>query len=382
MKSKIERACLSDYLDDWVTYRNLEPADERLRGLGAIHSRLGLAEGQVPRKTQPAFAAAIVDFLRQAQALRGARVPLARLLYVGDTRMNDGTAIANLGHHLPIRGFIGADRLSEPKHIELEQESGLMIANRWAALTDFMAYAAQEGFASGPELAVLIDLDKTALGARGRNDGAVDRARVDAVRETVAQTLGEAFRLEAFLPVYDELNSPPHHPFTADNQDYLAYISLMVSAGVYDFAELLSDLASGLMTDFSHFVAVCDDRLREGGKAFVALRPIHDEVMGNLRRGDPTPFKSFRYREYETTVGRMDHLPDDAPQETRLVEEILITREVMQAAGYWRGQGALLFGLSDKPDEASIPRPNQAAEGARPLHRVPMKVWGDALSGL
>jgi hypothetical protein len=213
----LDRACLADFLGDWVTFRNLEPLDGRLRGLSAIRRRLGLPGDQIPRKTEPAFAAAIVDFLQQTQALRGAAVPLARLLYVGDTQMSDGGAIANLGQHLPIWGFIGADRLAEPPRLSVQREGRLMIANRWAALVDFLRFADEEGFGPGIELAVLVDLDKTALGARGRNDGAVDRARVDAVQRTVAETLGDAFRLDTFLPVYNELNTPPYHPFTADN---------------------------------------------------------------------------------------------------------------------------------------------------------------------
>ena len=377
----VERACLADYLGDWVTFRNLEPLDERLRGLTAIRRRLGLPDDRVPRKTEPVSAVVIVDFLHQVQSLRGAGVPLARLLYVGDTQMSDGSAIANLGQYLPIWSFIGADRMAEALHIDVQRRRRLMIANRWTALTDFLNFADEEGFGPGPELAVLIDLDKTALGARGRNDGAVDRARVEAVQRTVAEALGDAFRLDTFLPVYNELNTSPYHLFTADNQDYLAYISLMVSAGVYDFAALLEDLRAERMANFAQFVEVCGQRLTKGGETLTALRPIHEEVEGNLRRGDPTPFKSFRYREYETTVARMDSLPDDVPEEMRLVEEIVSTREVMAAAQYWHGQGALLFGLSDKPDEASLPRPHQAAQGALPLHRVPMKVVGGELQG-
>jgi hypothetical protein len=93
-----------------------------------------------------------------------------------------------------------------------------------------------------------------------------------------------------------------------------------------------------------------------------------------VRRGDPTPFKSFRYREYECTLARMDALPDDAPRERLLSQEITITREVADAALKLRRRGALTFGLSDKPDEASVPRPELARQGYLPLHRVMMKV--------
>jgi hypothetical protein len=51
----------------------------------------------------------------------------------------------------------------------------------------------------------------------------------------------------------------------------------------------------------------------------------------------------------------MGSLDDSAPVEKMLQEEIVITHEVMQIALRFRGEGALLFGLSDKPDEASLP---------------------------
>ncbi|MGD8627381.1 MAG: hypothetical protein PVJ34_22805, partial [Anaerolineae bacterium] len=54
-----------------------------------------------------------------------------------------------------------------------------------------------------------------------------------------------------------------------------------------------------------------------------------------------------------------------------LASKIVVTQEVRAAAQRWRGQGALLFGLSDKPDEASIPSAELAAGGYRPIHRTP-----------
>lgn len=368
----IPRMRLSDFLGDLVTYRNLEPADGRLRGLSAIHGELGLPAGHIPRKAEPDFAAVIVNLLRQAQSLRGATHLLERLLYIGDTRMNDGTAAKNLGRYFPLRAFIGQDQPEEPLRVETHEE--LTVANRWAALGGFLQTVQEQGFTLDESMAVIFDLDKTAFGARGRNDKPIDQARVDAVRDTVLSTLGEGFRIEIFRPIYDELHKPAYHSFTADNQDYLVYISLMASAGVCDLDALLADLRMKRLTTFEEFVALCEARLCRGD--FAALRPIHEEVACNMRRGDPTPFKSFRYREYECTVARMDALPDDTPRERLLAEEIMITHEVAEAALELRRRGVLLFGLTDKPDEASLPRPELAQKGHLPLHRVMMKVIG------
>jgi len=42
----------------------------------------------------------------------------------------------------------------------------------------------------------------------------------------------------------------------------------------------------------------------------------------------------------------------------------------MARAAEWRDRGALLIGLSDKPDEASAPDRGLAGSGYRPLHRT------------
>jgi hypothetical protein len=370
----IERASLYDLLGDLVVYRNLSPADKRLR----TPQLVGAA---IPRKTEPAYAQAILRILAQAQALRSDR-RLERLIYIGDTAMNDGQAIRNLGQHLPIYGFIGNERMGESKRVEITPlhppnlggKGGVMLANRWAALAKFIPFLQREGFAFDEATAVLLDLDKTAFGARGRNSHAIDAARVEAVRRTMDEVLGADFDEDEFRSVYDELNQSQYHPFTADNQDYLTYICLMVSGGVYDFTQLLADLEAQRLSTFAQFIEVCAERAIGDD-----LVPVHQEVYANFRRGDPTPFKSFRYREYEETVRRMDRLPDEAGEERVLAEEIVITREVADVCRFLKQKGALLFGLTDKPDESSIPRPELAQKGYLPLHRVTMKVVGSSI---
>jgi hypothetical protein len=370
-----ERANLHATLGDFVVYRNLEPADERLRGLPKIWQEIGLSSCRIPRKLEPDYATAVVHFLDQAQALRSPNYPLRRLLYMGDTVMNDGKAIANLGQHRPILGAICTERPGEAKKVSANQ--GVMTANRWGALKDFVSFVAEEGFPFDEEMAAIIDLDKTAIGARGRNDGAIDAARVEAVHRTMAEVLGNRFDITSFRAIYDELNQPPYHPFTADNQDYLAYICLMVGGEVYNYEVLLADWAAGRLKTFSQFAGICAERMQD--RASSELLPVHQEVYANFQRGDPTPFKSFRYREYEETVARMDSLPAETDPEKLLAEEIVITREIVDLARFLRERGVLLFGLSDKPDEASIPRAELAAEGYAPIHRTRMKVVGEAI---
>ena len=365
----LARMRLSDFLGNRVAYRNLEPTDQSIRGLTRVWGELGLPDGLIPRKTSPAYAAAIVHFLRQAQELRGVGKPLRRLLFIGDTLMNDGKAAANLSEHLPLRGFIGADRLDEEPRTEIDDS--LMIANRWSALQEFAVWVAASGIAIDECTALLVDMDKTAIGARGRNDGVIDSARVEAVRLVIEKTLGEDFDEDAFRAVYNRLNQPAYHPFTRDNQDYLAYVSLMAVGGVCPATEMWHDLEQGTLSTFEGFISVCDERRSRMSQGLLG---VHLEVTERLSQGDPTPFKRFRYREYLSTVSRMDVSSGEASRDEILTGEIVITGEVARLACNMMKRGVLTFGISDKPDEASIPSPELASQGYLPLHNVPMKV--------
>jgi hypothetical protein len=364
------KGTLADWIDDRIVYRNLVPADRTLPSLEDVWQEIGLERYRIPRKTEPAYAAAVSRFLELAQAARGGPA-LRNLLFIGDTYMNDGTAAQNLGDHLPLRGFIGADRPSEAEQVRYD--GLLMIANRWGRLADFPTWAQSEGLACDEHTAVLIDIDKTFVGARGRNARVIDAARVTAVRQTVEQLLGGNFDETGFRTVYDKLNTQAYHHFTADNQDYLAYICLMVVGGVFPADELWKDLEAERLTGFAKFVTLCDTRNRRMGEG---LALAHREVTSNLRQGDPTPFKSFRYREYFTTIERMDCLPDATSEPDLFEGEILITGEVARLAQRLLEMGVLTFGISDKPDEASLPTMAAAEEGRQPIHRTRMKVVG------
>lgn len=369
-----EKGTLADFMEDRVVYRNLEPMDERLSGLRASWADIGLDHYYVPRKTAPEYAATLFYYLRQAQVARGIQSPLQRLLFIGDTLMNDGTAARNVGKSLPLMGFIGADRLDAPPKTEIEGR--LMVANRWSALAEFVDWVHSSEFACDEATALLIDLDKTSLGARGRNDHVIDSARVQAVQRTMRAALGGSFDVVAFRAIYDPLNQPAYHYFTADNQDYLAYICLMVTAGTYTSGELWRDLKAGKIPNIKEFVSLCDARQ---SKMSPGLLEAHKEVLRGIEVEDPTPFKGFRRGEYFETVARMDVLPEDADEADVLSGEIVITAEVASVARYVAEKGVLVFGISDKPDEASVPTKEDAAKGYRAIHRTTMKVYGQKI---
>jgi hypothetical protein len=367
---------VSEYLGDRIVYRNLVPADRRLPALSDIHDQIGLPAGQIPRKIDPPYAQAIVYFLQQARHLDGVQRPLRRLVFIGDTRLLDGTAFTHisLAGGWPGRAFIGSETNQPAEaHVVPDPAGALYLANRWVALADFDEHCAAQGLAIDEDTAVVIDLDKTAVGARGRNASIIDQARQQAVEVTVAGLLGPAYDAARFRHAYETLNPPEFHPFTADNQDYLAYICLVLGSGLIGLEALVALVRSGVMSSFQQFIYEVDKRTDELPPA---LASVHHDILANVRRGDPTPFKSFRRNEYLETVGRMGCLPDEASLQRLLAEEILITQEVRQWALTWLSRGALLFGLSDKPDEASTPTPEQAQRGLQPIHRTPTHAVG------
>ena len=361
---------VSEFLGDNIVYRNLEPVNRALPGLGQLAPRLGLPANRVPRKTSRAYAQVIVEILQQAQQQQHPDIPIKTLVYIGDTRMNDGGAFLNIAQAAGWSGaaFIAADK-SEPAAIKLEvhPQAHLYQANRWALLEEFAEEILSTHFPVNEHTAVVFDLDKTILGARGRNDAVIDRARVAAAAQTVQDVMGEQFDREVFQAVYQHYNQTEFHPFTTDNQDYLVYLCLILSAGLFDRQGVDAQIQSGELPAFMDFVAQVDAQC---AKLPSALQQVHREVVAQMQAGQPTAFVRFRRKEYETTTALLGHLPDETPAETLLAEEIVLTEEVRRAALAWKQAGALLFGLSDKPDEASLPTPEQAAQGRLPLHQT------------
>jgi hypothetical protein len=368
-------ASLYEMLGDFILYRNLMPADPRLPAIADLRQHLSLESGILPRKADPDYGKVLAAILRQARALASQPNAINRLVYIGDTRLLDGTAFQNLcaAGEWPGWAFIGADDPTRPPQTEVE--APLYSSNRWSALPDFLRFLESQGFALDESTAVVIDVDKTAIGARGRNDKVIDLARVEGARRTVADLLGPRFDEAAFRVVYAQLNQPTYHAFTADNQDYLAYICLIVGAGLWELDELMGEVGDGSMASFQDFIASVQTRRSE--LASTGLTSIHDDVWERVQAGDPTPFKTFRYNEYLTTVARFGDLPGASPEEV-LSQRIVITEEVRSSALALGERGCLLFGVSDKPDEASLPSPEQAREGKKPLHRLETLAVGEA----
>jgi hypothetical protein len=320
--------------------------------------------------------------LELARKLDAPDARIRRLIFIGDTRLNDGTAFDNLcrAGGWPGLAFIGSESTGLAATDVTYSTSGqaIFLSNRWASLSEegrsgFEFFCEAQGFPIDEDTAVVVDLDKTALGARGRNAQVIDQARVQAVRDTVADLLGADFDPASFETAYLRLNQVEFHPFTRDNQDYLAYICLVLGSGMFELQGLIQNIQTGQIESIQAFMDQVESRADELAPL---LGQIHRQIYANVLAGDPTPFKAFRRNEYLVTIGRMGYLPDDTPIDVLLANEILITREVQYLALKWLKRGALLFGLSDKPDEASLPTAEQSMQGHLAIHRTPTHIVG------
>ena len=371
------RATVSGFLGDQIVFRNLKPFDPLLPGLPDLRQKLNFPENFLPRKSMPEYGAVIAEIVRATRQSTLPNTSITNILYIGDTRMNDGRAFLNICRASGWNGFafIGSDQ-PEPLLIELEQQNSqtLYIATRWKAIKEFEAFLAEKKFKIDEETAILFDLDKTLLGARGRNDKVIDAKRLDAAEDTLRGALGEDYNPTQFQAAYQQLNQVEFHQFTADNQDYLVYICLIISSGLITLADLTASVRAGKHVQFQDFLAYVEER---SSSLPHRVQDIHRRVYTRVSSGDPTPFKSFRYNEFKRTVEHMGQLADTSTIDEILAEEIVITGEIQALANLWKKQGALLFGLSDKPDEATLPTQELAAQGYLPIHRVATHVIGE-----
>ncbi len=364
------RNTLFDFLGDRIVYRNLNAIDESLPRLKEICAVLGMPNGTVPRKTSLDYARVIVQLLKEAQLADGKKEPLERILYVGDTRMNDGTAFRNIckaGRWQGAAFITSEDQELTKLETEADGSSILFFSNRWVNVRIFRSLLETKDIEIDERTAVLIDMDKTALGARGRNDKVIDQIRISAAQFVLRELLADDFRMDDFQSAYKILNLPIFHPFTADNQDYLVYICLVLGSGLFHLSDIQAAEQSNQLLNFEQFLEQVDQKVRELPEK---IRRVHREVYSLVKAGDPTPFKQFRRAEYTATIAAMGQLEEGASVDDLLEGEIVITREVQEFALDSAAAGALVFGLSDKPDEAT------ANGSGAPLHKKLTHVVG------
>jgi hypothetical protein len=375
------KAKLSDYVGDLVVYRNLEPLDRRIKGRKAASYKMDIPADVIPRKQDRDYARAAVWIVKQAaQKVRRSNAQLEELLFLGDTLYNDGQAYSNMVDVSEWTGacFVGNEKPNDAPAAEIA-ENNIYSANRWAAISDWTKWVLEQGLHVDERTAVIVDIDKTALGAKGRNDQVINEARLEGIYRTMNSVLGDNFNRATFESHYHELNRSRYHFLTEDNQDYLAYICMALNAGLFDYNEILREIQNGSVDNFEQFLRMVNARMMFGSVGGENLRQAHEAVSASVQNGDPTPFKRFRRQEFITTLERMGNMPDNTPVEELLATEITLTNEVCEVTEWLKQRGCLVVCMSDKPDEASQPDRHTSPD-LPPVHQAPTHRVGTSIA--
>lgn len=347
------KATIHDLTGDTVLYRDLEPCDPRLPRLAELRAQRGLPKGPLPRKRDRAYAELVQTLAQHAQLARGGAA-LTSLAVLGDTDNDRMLAehLCALGE-LNAYGFIGEDRPVTAETLVWQGETA--VATRWSLVRNWAAQLEQRGV-DWARTALLIDIDKTLLGPRGRSDGAIDDARAEGALAVAAGLVGTRLDVAAFRRTYAELCRKEWHAFTLDNQDYVAASALLIVSGAAELDDLRGGTNGSAPPTFATLLATSASRVRP------ELAELHAELSARVAEGDPTPFKSFRRAELVATLTRM--------ADGRLT----LCGDLFALCQELAGRGALCVASSDKPAESALPSPEQLAVGLLPLHRTPAHV--------
>lgn len=345
-------ATIHDLTGDAVVFRDLQPCDPGLPRLAELLSTVGLPPGPPPRKRDAPYARVLLALAKAAQARRGGP-SLRTLAVIGDTD-NDRRLASFLREAGPCRsyGFIGEDRAGADAAMSWLGDTAT--ATRWELVGTWAAEVERRG-GDWARAVVFVDIDKTLLGPRGRTDLAVDDARVAGALAVARELLGPALDPEAFRDVYRELCRKEWHPFTLDNQDYVAATALLIAAGAASLERLRADVAAGCAS-FAGLLSATSGTVRP------PVAALHGQLRERVDTGDPTPFKAFRRAELVASLERMGD------------GRITLCGVVFDLCRELAARGALLIAASDKPAESAIPSPELADAGVLPLHRMPARL--------
>ncbi|PKO11830.1 MAG: hypothetical protein CVU39_27265 [Chloroflexi bacterium HGW-Chloroflexi-10] len=364
---------LATFLDDRVIYRNLDVQDPSLPSFHQLAATLSLPANRIPRTGEPAHALVVAELLKHAQELDHPGKALQNLVFVGNSQGNNSKTFANICQAGNWHGiaFLSNENTDFEPDIKSKYQQGLPIyrTNRWFLLEFFEAFCNQHAIHINEQTTVVLNLDKTCLGAFGRNDQAIDHARALAAVGTASSTLGTAIDVAKVIQAYQRFNLVDFYDFTGDNPDILAYLCLLVSAGVIEPETLVAQVRLGEWTSFQAYVEDIQTRFNS---LPVSIQPTHTEFFASLQNGAPLTFKAFRLLEYQLTSHFVQSAPDIVPDADTLSKILVITEEVRKFGLDCKTKGALLFGLSDTPDEAALPTPELAQKGYLPLHRAEM----------
>ena len=331
-----KRDKLNTIFEDYIVFRELNPLKKGLPSFSELKKQLKL--DFLPRKKDIEYAKVLTSLFKKIGDFE-------KVIYFGDTYLNDGSVIKNLTEldEYKVFGVITEER--EQDYIKFK--GNVILNTKWRNLLPILEILERRGFLLDEKTIVVIDIDKTFIGARGRNNKAIDKARMDAIKSIIEDTLGE-IEEDRFDYIYSRLNRRNLHPFTGDNQDIVAIMSIIFYGDYYALGRFIREFYAGKWREPLEFFNAITISPNE--KTYKLL----EEVKENLSKRNPTAFPTFREREFSCTIKRIDFLPDESDVGKLLKEEILITREVYEVGLIAKKKGALVFGLSDKPELSSI----------------------------
>ncbi len=293
---------ISDLIGENIFFRELKPLNPDLVPIEVVLYRLNL--DRIPRKRDPEYPHVISCYLN----LLG---DFDRILFFGDTLLNDknfALGLSNLGEY----DVVAVITRESGEKLELRQEGNILFSNRWSFIRELPEYLAKMDFYIDEKTAVIVDIDKTLIGARGRNDCAIDLARAHSVYKLLEKA-EITMDFHDFFELYERVNSPDLFDLTQDNQDIVAFITIALSSGSVKEIISIEEAAKELIKTKNPFLSY-----------------VGKEVLTNLEKKSPTLFPTFREMEYFTTIEFMDRFDDRTPIEKLLKEEILITGEIFQ----------------------------------------------------
>lgn len=353
MDENDEWTTIADLTADRVLYRDLNPCDPVLPRLHELQQAAGLLPGELPRKRDADYAKVVWALLHHIRTADRAP-PLRLVLLVGDST-NDRVFADHLRAVADCRvlACIGAEQSAASPALTWDGDTATI--NRWALLRDWWQQASVlvGADASGALLAhtaLILDIDKTLLGARGQRDAVIDRVRTTAALEVAHVWLPPAQR-DRFGEWYTLANQSRYHSLTRDNQDYVVYLALLLASDTLS-TDTLEHALNAPSPVFGALLQHVAPRVPP------ALRDLHHAFTTAYHAGDPTPFKVFRHAEYRHTVEQMraGGLPLNA---------VLVRLAHALVAG-----GAQCIAASDKPAESALPTAEQQRQGMVPLHHV------------
>ena len=357
------KASIKALFDQNIILRDLEPLNPFIPGISSIREQLSFPIDYLPRKNEPDYAKVLLSFIN---ALGEGKIKY--VFYVGDSLYNDGSAIINLSKisELKVLGYI----CNQGKELLGEYLIGnIILSDDWANLYKMIEQGIKKGFQINDNTIGIFDLDNTTYAAKGRASEPLTQARLEAVYSLLLKAMGSArFRKEKVERAFREFDRDEYHPFTSDNLDYVVFLALIYSLGLLDLQEIRQNLSERrIQTFIEKVLAEVEERKANEGldEAWKLVR----EIYFNMRYGDKTPFKQFRYKEYYYTAQWMTR--DAAPENS-----ITITREVAEMVSFLKINSAYILALSDRPVESTCP---YDVEVSKSLLNIEMLLSGETI---